>query len=236
MMDGKQMKHAAVSGMIFAWMLVLLALTAAICAIAGDGELLTREMLRHAPPASTGLPEAEYPGMGRMIADYLTGREKDFQYSFTDAAGHTCLCFQQHEADHMADCRALIRLAGTLRWIAGGIALVSAGIFALRRPARTAFAQGALRGLAAAVVIGLLILAWALIDFDGLFTAFHRLAFTNDGWLLDTRTDLLIRLMPITFFISLGTRVLAAMMTTALLAGAAAGIVRRRGFRKEQEP
>ena len=44
----------------------------------------------------------------------------------------------------------------------------------------------------------------ALIDFDGLFVTFHRIAFTNDGWLLNPRTDLLIRLMPESFFIRLG--------------------------------
>ena len=35
-----------------------------------------------------------------------------------------------------------------------------------------------------------------------LFILFHKLVFTNDLWLLDPRTDLLIRLMPIEFFIS----------------------------------
>ena len=224
------------AGFCFLWILILFAAAVSVYGMAGNGGMMAEEMLRHAPPEYTGLPESEYPGVGRMIADYLTGRETEFQYSFTDAEGRTCLCFRQHEADHMADCRALISLAGTLRWVTGGIALILAGVFVLCRPARKAFAQGALRGLAAAAGIGLLILGWAWIDFDGLFTAFHRLAFTNDGWLLDTRTDLLIRLMPITFFISLGTRLLAAMAAAALLAGAAARMIRRQGFRKEQEP
>ena len=40
------------------------------------------------------------------------------------------------------------------------------------------------------------------MDFNRLFILFHRIAFTNDLWLLNPRTDLLIRLMPIGFFIS----------------------------------
>ena len=42
----------------------------------------------------------------------------------------------------------------------------------------------------------------ACIDFDSLFILFHKVAFTNDLWLLDPSTDLLIRLMPIEFFVS----------------------------------
>ena len=42
----------------------------------------------------------------------------------------------------------------------------------------------------------------ACIDFDSLFILFHKVAFTNDLWLLNPQTDLLIRLMPIEFFVS----------------------------------
>lgn len=215
------------AGFAFLWLLVLFAAAVSVYGMAGNGKMMAEEMLRRAPPAGTGLPEEEYPGVGRMIADYLTDREPDFRYSFSDAAGNTYICFQQHEADHMADCRALIRLAGTLRWITGGIILILAGICIPRRQARKAFAQGMLRGLAAAAGIGLMILAWALIDFDGLFTAFHRLAFTNEGWLLDTRTDLLIRLMPTSFFTALGARWILWTAAAAAAAGLAAWAVTR---------
>ena len=46
----------------------------------------------------------------------------------------------------------------------------------------------------------------AAVDFDGLFVTFHRVAFRNDGWLLDPRTDLLIRLMPEQLFVRMGIR------------------------------
>lgn len=51
-----------------------------------------------------------------------------------------------------------------------------------------------------AVVTAVIILA--CIDFNSLFVLFHQIAFTNDLWLLNPQTDLLIRLMPIEFFIS----------------------------------
>jgi len=201
------------SGFLLVWAVILFALAAAVYGTAGDGDLLAREMRRHAPPETTGLPETEYTGVGRMTAGYLTGREETFQYVFSDAEGRRFVCFQPHEAAHMADCRGLIGLAGRLRWIIGTAALLltAAGIF-LRR--RGPFAGGMLAGLCGAAAVFTGITVWALADFDGLFVTFHRLAFTNDGWLLDPRTDLLIRLMPVNFFITLGTRILGWVLIT----------------------
>ena len=203
------MKTAAarLCGFLLVWAVILFTLAAAVYGIAGDGDLLSREMLRHAPPETTGLPETEYPGVGRMTAAYLTGQEDNFQYIWTDADDRGYIGFQAHEADHMADCRGLIGLAGTLRWITGAAALLLAGIGILLR-SRKAFAGGMLTGLCAAGVLVAGIAVWALVNFDGLFITFHRVAFTNEGWLLDPRTDLLIRLMPVHFFVSLGIRIM----------------------------
>ena len=200
-------KLSRLAGFLLVWAVILFALAAAVYGTAGDGDLLAREMRRHAPPETTGLPETEYTGVGRMTAGYLTGREETFQYVFSDAEGRRFVCFQPHEAAHMADCRGLIGLAGRLRWIAAAAALLPAAAGAVLRRRRD-FAGGMLAGLCGAAAVFTGITVWALADFDGLFVTFHRLAFTNDGWLLDSRTDLLIRLMPVNFFITLGTRIL----------------------------
>ena len=212
------MKTAAarLCGFLLVWAVILFTLAAAVYGIAGDGDLLSREMLRHAPPETTGLPEKEYPGVGRMTAAYLTGQEEHFQYIWTDADDRGYIGFQAHEADHMADCRGLIGLAGTLRWITGAAALLLAGIGILLRSWK-AFAGGMLTGLCAAGVLVAGIAVWALVNFDGLFITFHRVAFTNEGWLLDPRTDLLIRLMPVHFFVSLGIRIMIWILAAGIM-------------------
>ena len=212
------MKTAAarLCGFLLVWTVILFTLAAAVYGIAGNGDLLSREMLRHAPPETTGLPETEYPGVGWMTAAYLTGQEDTFQYIWTDANDRGYVGFQKHEADHMADCRGLIGLAGTLRWITGAAALLLAGAGRLLRQ-RKAFAGGMLTGLCAAGALFAGIAVWALVNFDGLFVTFHRVAFTNDGWLLDPRTDLLIRLMPVNFFVSLGTRIMIWVLVAGIV-------------------
>jgi integral membrane protein (TIGR01906 family) len=42
---------------------------------------------------------------------------------------------------------------------------------------------------------------WALIDFESAFLAMHQAQFTNDLWLLDPDTDLMIRMLPERFFV-----------------------------------
>lgn len=209
-------KLSRLAGFLLVWAVILFALAAAVYGTAGDGDLLAREMRRHAPPETTGLPETEYTGVGRMTAGYLTGREETFQYVFSDAEGRRFVCFQPHEAAHMADCRGLIGLAGRLRWIAAAAALLPAAAGAVLRRRRD-FTGGMLAGLCGAAAVFAGITVWALADFDGLFVTFHRLAFTNDGWLLDPRTDLLIRLMPVNFFITLGTRILGWVLISGLV-------------------
>ena len=219
---------------------VLMMLAAAcglVWCLSGNGALLAGRMLRFAPPAATGLPESEYAGVGEMTAGYLTGRAESFQYAFTDAEGTVYLCFQPHEAAHMADCRELILLAGRvcLGCLAALAALIGAVLLRCelafpeenRSECRRAFALGVLRGLAFAAALAAVLLVWALADFDGFFTAFHRVAFDNEGWLLNPRTDLLIRLMPTEFFISLGALGLGLWAAAgALIAAAAFGAMK----------
>ena len=44
-------------------------------------------------------------------------------------------------------------------------------------------------------------------DFNKYFTLFHEVFFTNDLWLLDPRTDLLIRMLPEGFFFDMVARI-----------------------------
>lgn len=185
--------------------------------LACNASVMERIMREEAPPEETLLPETEYPGMNRMITDFLAGREKDFQYTFTEN-GSEYVCFQKHEQVHMTDCRELIRLDGLVFLLSTGTLAVCllTGLTGKRKPDRTknGFGKGFLNG--SMVMAGLLIIGvtWAVLDFDRVFTLFHEIAFTNDLWLLNPNTDMLIRLMPETFFTKYG-----------ILGGSAAGVI-----------
>lgn len=154
-----------------------------------------------APPEATGLPAEEYSGVAQMITRYLSGDSIPFQYTITDSDGTRRILFRENEQTHMADCLQLLRLDGRVMLYALiGLLLMLAFAALLRDPPR--FLHGLQWGLLGVPALMAVLLIWATIDFRSLFLLFHRLSFSNDLWLMDPRTDLIIRLMPETFFLS----------------------------------
>ena len=204
------------------WILAGIALV--IRLTAGNGGLLAAEMLRAAPPEVSGLPAEEYPGVGDMTASYLTGGTETFQYTLPDGTE----CFQPHEVAHMADCRGLIRLDIRVCIVCTVSAAALTAFGLLRAAGRKGFLWGILWGLRTAGIIAAVLLAWGLVNFSGLFVTFHRVAFPNGGWVLNSGTDLLMRLMPLKFFIRLGVYGLlwSLAVPTVLEAGARIALYR----------
>ncbi|MBQ4580858.1 MAG: TIGR01906 family membrane protein [Clostridia bacterium] len=171
-------------------------LTAAIYLPATADWVMQPLMERLAPPEDTRLPAEEYSPVVSMITRYLKGDDIPFQHVFT-MDGTQYAAFHQKEQTHMADVQGLFHLCRMAGWICAGAAIALAVILRRDFPWRTF--RRALTGILAAVaLLGCL----AVIDFDSLFILFHKVAFTNDLWLLNPQTDLLIRLMPLEFFIS----------------------------------
>ena len=175
----------AAAGMFFLYFAVLLLL---VHMVGTDARLYYRLQMRAEILPWTGISGEEMLRLDECLADYLSG----------DAAALEDTPFNEKERIHMADCYDLFVL---LRRSLAAAALLSAVLIAggavkgCRRFARPAL-NGAL-GLAG--VISLLGL-WGAVDFNSLFTLFHKLLFTNDLWLLDPRTDLLIRICPQSMF------------------------------------
>ena len=204
-------------------------ITGAVRWTAGDGGLLAAEMLQAAPPETSGLPEGEYPGVGTMTAEYLTGKREAFQYTVQGAE-----VFQEHEAAHMADCRDLIRLDTIVCILCGTAALLLTACGLWRRDGRRDFLRGAVYGMLGTAGVVLIFGIWAAVNFNGLFVTFHKVAFRNDGWLLNPKTDLLIRLMPISFFVRLGLRGLLRFAAVPVVMAAAVWIGLKKADTKDR--
>lgn len=139
--------------------------------------------------------------MAVMIAGYLAGDVEAFQLTCTDDAGAERICFNEKEQRHMADCRALFVLCRKV--LLGAMAMLAALGFAARalRAEKRLCALWYMIGMLTVLAVLALVGIWGAADFDSLFVLFHRLSFSNDLWLLNPQTDLLIRLMPLNFFI-----------------------------------
>lgn len=128
--------------------------------------------------------------MARALTDYLSER----------AGGLPSDLFTAQERLHMVDVLGLFQGA---RRIAYACFFGALPLLFLSRllGGRRKMGAGLLIGIALFAGVSLFLGVWALIDFDGWFTAMHEMAFTNDLWLLDPAESMLIRMLPLDFFI-----------------------------------
>jgi integral membrane protein (TIGR01906 family) len=134
--------------------------------------------------------------------------------------------FNERELAHMEDVQALMRLVFRVQALAlGYVGLYTLGGLAVGRRAFLPLAAKVLVAGAGLTlgVIGVLG-ALAATDFSEVFVQFHLISFSNDLWLLDPRTDNLIRLFPQEFFLDAAMRIVVFTVFQALLLGAA-GVV-----------
>ncbi len=131
---------------------------------------------------------------------------------------------------HFADCKRLFCLDFIL--IAVSAALLSV-IILLRLTKRISFHNFMNRSPAFWSAAGLILLfslcaLWALLDFDGLFTAFHTVFFPGKtNWIFDYRTDEIILILPEAFWARTGALVLGICIGGSMLTAAVSETVRK---------
>jgi integral membrane protein (TIGR01906 family) len=127
-------------------------------------------------------------GAAVELISYLAGK-RDLTTDF----------FNQKEKGHLIDVKDLIRrtiLAFSALLIIFVVSLTYLAITKRYRAIGSSFVLGGVASLALFVSIALLFQRW----FFSLFLQFHLLAFDNYLWMLDPRTDNLIRMFPAGFF------------------------------------
>lgn len=222
---------ARVIGFVMALALSVAALASILDALGTSAPLMQAQMERFAPPSYTGLPADEYPGMAQMITGYLAGDIPEFQYTLLNERGLETQLFQAHERQHMADCRGLFALDRTVLLVsAAALAVLALAAFLLHDRRRTAagFFIGTMVVVSAVAVVA----ALAVTDFDSLFILFHQLSFSNELWLLNPATDLLIRLMPTAFFMDYAAKLAIGWGLALLAMAVVSALVWRAGKHK----
>lgn len=188
---------------------ILVYITVPLVHMATDYNNMLEKMIKYSDTSASRVDAGEYPKLAAAVTDFLRGKRETAQvevFKGTRAAG----AFSDDELKHLEDIRELVSLAGIMQYIAlGMLAAVIIVYFVLRKkwPALLTIMNPLLAfiwsfGIIFAVM--LLVAVWGLLDFEGLFYAFHKLLFRNDLWLLDPQTDLLLQMMPLELFISYG--------------------------------
>ena len=174
-----------------------------------------------------GISEEGLTEVTQKLLAYTRGELPDLDMQ-QEIGGELQEVFGQREKDHMIDVRDLYLAARSVRTMAivGVIVLVALLFVLMRSKAVPVLCRlflivsgGFLAGVA---VIGI----WAAVDFASFWTSFHHVFFTNDLWILDPRTDVLIMMVPEQFFSDLVTRIIIRFVSMffALNGAAALGL------------
>lgn len=111
--------------------------------------------------------------------------------------------FNENEILHLEDVRYLFKVGFLIKNVSLFLMLSSIIYLIYRAPIKISKIVKSVNksALISFIVLGIC-LTLSLIDFNKNFTYFHLILFDNDLWLLDPNTDLMIQMMPETFFIS----------------------------------
>ena len=138
---------------------------------------------------------------------YLRGDRKDLHVP-TIVAGQPREFFNEREIAHMEDVRGLFLAAITIRRICFLVmAACAALLIVLKADTRRILPRMICGGTILFFSILALLAGIVSTDFSKYFILFHKIFFTNDLWILDPSTDLLINIVPEPFFVDTAFRI-----------------------------
>ena len=201
-------------------MLGLVGYLSLLCSIAAscvtNENLMKQGFLQYAQTAPMNVPASRYGDYAHAITQYLNGQGDTAQIRDPET-GERVDAFSEKENLHLRDVRGLVSFLKAGRWIGGGLVIAAiAALYLLKKQERPRLLSGLVRGFARSAIFLFAcfsaLAVWGVIDFDGLFVAFHKLAFSNDLWLMNPNADLLLALMPVPFFIWYAKQILLSML------------------------
>jgi integral membrane protein (TIGR01906 family) len=200
---------------------------------ADEGRLYDYGFDKYDVEARTGFPEEEISRVGQELRRYFNNDEETI-HVLVEEGGREVSFFNDRETAHLRDVKDLFQITfGVQELSIAYVFTYVVGVFIWAR-------EGSLRRLAIQVLAGSLVAitvilalgAVALLGFERAFEEFHFVAFSNDLWRLDPRTDHLIQMFPEDFWFDatmlVGLLTLAEAAVLALASGLYLGLTRRR--------
>lgn len=179
---------------------VLTLLLTAVEVVAFDEGRYERAYVKTQRAEDIGISQSELMGVTRHLLGYLKDKQDNLEVRAT-IGGTERQVFNSKELLHMQDVKQLFHIGFVIRNLAL-IAFLLTGIalWLLERRWTKAFPGGYLAAFGIMLALLIAFGIAAVMDFNGLFIKFHELVFTNDLWLLDPATDVLIQMFPEVFF------------------------------------
>lgn len=175
-------------------------ITTTIRVVISEQGVYDHSVRKYDAEGASGIPESELIRANGIIRDYLVEPDAGpLSIPVTNNRSETGPLFSAKETIHMADVRSLVQAMFKVQVIAVALVLTLAVVMLALWPTRAlaaAMLWGSLLTFAVLGMAGIL----AVTGFDAAWTQFHVLAFSNDLWELNPRTDHLIQMYPEAFW------------------------------------
>lgn len=144
-----------------------------------------------------------------VLLDYLRTKSDTCEVMITQY-GIEQEAFNEKEKTHMIDVRNLYEFALNLRFVSMIVIIISIAYlwFYDHQIPFFSFASAFIKISILFFLFFAFLGLWAYVDFDAFWTMFHEVCFTNDLWLLNPATDLMINLFPSALFSALVFKIL----------------------------
>jgi integral membrane protein (TIGR01906 family) len=173
----------------------------------------------------TGKTHSELMGITNDLLVYLKGNGGDEILE---------LNFNEREILHMRDVQVLFKYGFILKYISIIVSILIIGFFLIQGE-KDILGIYMYKGLFINWIIAVLLIVMIYLDFNKYFTYFHEIFFTNDLWLLDPNTDLLIQMLPEEFFITMAKNIGLSFFIYVAILQVIGYVIYKRGRRKDEK-
>jgi integral membrane protein (TIGR01906 family) len=211
--------------LVFVLLLPLLIIGTSLRGLVTDRDFMLRGFRDNQVAATTGLDDPQLQRIADAFVTYFQSPPGQIQMQVT-AFGQSRPLFNDREVAHMEDVQALIQVFFRLQIVAAAAVLLRLGFALVFDRGVVPLGREMLWSTGLMVGLVVLVAVLSLLDFDALWTRFHQIAFRNDLWLLDPRTDYLIMLFPEPFWFTATIRMATSVaLQTVLVAVIGLGLM-----------
>ena len=212
----KKKNPVAPQGVICAFLIAILVLSASVTATLFDRGAYDRLQKKLGLPESAGIGEVE------LLENYnaLIAYNSVF---YRGPLSFPSLAMSEAGRIHFEEVKNIFSVF-QIALMASAAPAALLGVFLFRKRRFRFLALGGILALAipAAVVLAMLAIGW-----DRFFVIFHKVFFNNDFWVFDASTDPVILILPDAFFLDCLVRIVACIAISAVLIIVSSAILKR---------
>lgn len=195
-------------GILFAFCLMIIFLITSVEAVTyWTPGYYEKEYTKYNVTADVNMEMDDLLEVTEEMMAFLRGNREDL-HVMTTVGGESREFFNQREIAHMVDVQGLFLAALTLRTVCIILAVICLLLLAaLKSNLKQILPRSICMGTGLFFAVICLLAAIISTNFTKYFIIFHEIFFSNDLWMLDPRTDLLINIVPEPFFVDTAARI-----------------------------